>query len=585
MTSSRLEEPRPDGSQPLIYILAAFCIWGAYVLVHQSLLSPDFNFNNKLQILVWAIKSAIFGAFPASLLLALPALLSRRRKTDLAVKAGIILGLAGYFGVLIAVSLYFTYFGDLPYPGMLMDRWRETWTIRGQILSQLIGWREITLMLLWLTSTLAVAFSSGSRHRLSRMAALRIAAVLLAGNLCFVAYKWIHNDIRQDLRYGYTRVAQSRGIGTAYALMISSTVIKRHDASPPVPYPGKINHLVRKTGLIELPRATNIIILQIESLDWSVIDMRVGGRPITPFLDRLKTRSIFFTNFIAQHSGGGSSDSELSVLTSLLPSREGSGFQKARYDKIKSLPEALSDCGYTSAVLHPNIASYFHRDKAFAALGFDHYFHESYFKGSARGMFARDKPFLAQSFKIIEALPRPFFAYLITIQSHGPFQNVTDKKFRAHIASVKPGLDGITIDYLAVIHEVDGALEHFFGLLEKNGLIDKCLIVLFADHLSGVLDRRTSYERIPLMLYYHRWPARSVAAPGSHLDIAPTITELIGASETNNWLGSALLPPDPHRMVLLNKPMCIFLKDGHLATRYAPEDLPFVRYSNYLLGR
>ena len=585
MTSSELRGQCPTGRQPLIHILAAFCVWCGYVLVHQSLLFPESDFNNKIQILVWAIKSAIFGCLPASLFLTALVPPFPSRKTRLIATAGIICGLTCYFGILISISLYFHYFGDLPHPGMLLERWRETLSIRGQILSQLIGWKEITLAVLWGVGSMAIALAPGSRRSLSRVNVLWIVCILLAGNVSFHFYKWIHNDIRDNLRYGYTNVAQSRGIGMAYAVMTYGAIFRKHADSPPVPYPGKINRRVRGTGLIELPNAANIIILQIESLDWSAIGRQVGNRPITPFLNKLKTRSIIFPNFIAQHSGGGTSDSELSVLTSLLPSNEGAGFQTARYDKIISLPQALGTSGYTSAIFHPNIASYFHRDEAFNKLGFDYYFHESYFRGPARGLFAKDKPFLEQSFEKIKTLPRPFFAYLITLQSHGPFGNFTDKVFHDYLTASLPDTVNIVIDYLTVIHEVDAALEYFFDLLENQGLIADSLIVLFADHVSAVLDQRTSYERIPLMLFYSQATPRSIPSPGSHLDIAPTITNLIGLPEPGGWLGSALLPPDPHRVVVLNNPMQIRWEDGRLMTRNSPEDLPFVLYSSYLMGR
>ena len=53
------------------------------------------------------------------------------------------------------------------------------------------------------------------------------------------------------------------------------------------------------------------------------------------------------------------------------------------------------------------------------------------YKGKAKGWEALDKEFFQQSIEKIKQLPQPFFAYLITIQTHPPliYSKETARKF------------------------------------------------------------------------------------------------------------------------------------------------------------
>ncbi|MBS3780136.1 MAG: hypothetical protein KGY41_07045, partial [Desulfovermiculus sp.] len=61
-------------------------------------------------------------------------------------------------------------------------------------------------------------------------------------------------------------------------------------------------------------KISNIIVIQLESLDRKIIGYEHKGIPITPFLNELKKKSLFFDNFYAQHING-SFDAEFSFLT------------------------------------------------------------------------------------------------------------------------------------------------------------------------------------------------------------------------------------------------------------------------------
>ncbi len=123
--------------------------------------------------------------------------------------------------------------------------------------------------------------------------------------------------------------------------------------------------------------------------------------------------------------------------------------------------------------------------------------------------------------------------------------------FRAYFEQWMGGVTDIRFpvaQYDAEIAYVDTALEHLLGRLSELGLDEETLIVLVADHgevmdeHEGYFDHHGLYDanvRVPLILRLpERLPAgRVVDAFVQLFDVAPTILDLIGASDVPRDLG------------------------------------------------
>ena len=59
--------------------------------------------------------------------------------------------------------------------------------------------------------------------------------------------------------------------------------------------------------------------VQVESLQAFVIGLEIGGREVTPFLNRWSDEALWFSNVTDQTGQGRSSDSELATQVSMLP--------------------------------------------------------------------------------------------------------------------------------------------------------------------------------------------------------------------------------------------------------------------------
>ena len=80
--------------------------------------------------------------------------------------------------------------------------------------------------------------------------------------------------------------------------------------------------------------------------------------------------------------------------------------------------------GYTSAVFHGNVASFWNRNNVYKNLGYQYFFDASYYDTSgdkATGYGLKDKLLFKNSIKYLQSLQQPFYAKYITVTNHFPY--------------------------------------------------------------------------------------------------------------------------------------------------------------------
>ncbi|MFO7850231.1 MAG: LTA synthase family protein, partial [Spirochaetia bacterium] len=233
----------------------------------------------------------------------------------------------------------------------------------------------------------------------------------------------------------------------------------------------------------------NIIAIQVESLDKKAIDYTYKGKKVTPFLSRLKEKSLYFERIYAQHVNG-SFDAELSFLTSIYPINKNYGFKVNDLSEFDSLVKILNEKGYTSLAFHGNDKTFFHRQKAFPELGFDRFYSREDFSFEDRLMEVpnstfgiNDYDFFLQSFDYLEQAEEPFFGFFITVTSHTPFDFYPPD----YAVEEFEEIDNILVrNYFNSLSFVDASLQMFFEKLDKAGLDENTLIVIYADHEAAI---------------------------------------------------------------------------------------------------
>lgn len=299
-------------------------------------------------------------------------------------------------------------------------------------------------------------------------------------------------------------------------------------------------------------KGMNVIYIHMESIQNFLIDYKLHGKEVTPFLNSLtaEQNTLYFANFFHQTAQGKTADAEFMVGNSLYGLPQGSAFTLKGLNTYHSAPAILGQDGYTSAVFHGNKGSFWNRDEIYKSFGYNHFFESSYYKLSPDQMAdygLMDKPFFEQSIPYLNTLPEPFYANFITVTHHYPFtMNQEEATILPHTTGNK-----IVDNYFQTARYADEALEQFFNSLKQNGLYDNSIIIMYGDHygisknhniaMKEVIGKEiTPYEnsglqRTPLFIRIPGVKGGVMHQYAGQIDLLPTLLHLLG-KDTKNYI-------------------------------------------------
>ena len=250
------------------------------------------------------------------------------------------------------------------------------------------------------------------------------------------------------------------------------------------------------TGIFE---GKNILVIHGESIQNFLIGLKFNGQEVTPNINKLANKGMYFNNFYSQVSIGTSSDTEFTFNTSLMPASIGTAFSDYADKEFISTPKLLKEKGYYTFAMHANNGEYWNRRVMHKNLGYDHlYAKDEYIIDEKIGLGLSDVSFLRQTIeklKVIKEEHKNYYGTIITLSNHTPFSD-TDKYGEFPVDWKETvTVDGQTKeishsymegtklgDYLKSAHYADYALGLFFEALEKEGLLDNTVIVFYGDH-------------------------------------------------------------------------------------------------------
>jgi lipoteichoic acid synthase len=289
----------------------------------------------------------------------------------------------------------------------------------------------------------------------------------------------------------------------------------------------------------------NLIVLQLESFEELLIGRTVAGQEITPNLNRLAEQSLHFTSVHEQVLYGTTSDSELLVNTSVYPVRRGSTFFRFPGNTYPSLPRLLGEHGYATVAVHPERSVYWNWANAMHGIGFAHCVDATAFVADERiGLGLSDGSFLRQVVPLLERQPEPFFAFLVTLTSHGPF----DIPERLRELRLTPELAGNVLGaYFQAQHYTDAQVGAFIAALERDGLLGRSALVVLGDHAGvhrfypdelKVLAKPEPWwldasRTVPFLIHARGLAAGRVDVVAGQVDVMPTLAFLMGLGEAD----------------------------------------------------
>ena len=297
-------------------------------------------------------------------------------------------------------------------------------------------------------------------------------------------------------------------------------------------------------------KGKNLIVLQMESLEESMINYKYNGQEITPNLNKILPNSLFFDNVHEQVGNGNSSDAELMTLTSLYPISRGSTFLRFGTVDYQSLPKAMKSQGYYTFAMHGDEAVFWNRETTYKSMGFDDFISiEDFVNPEITNMGADDSSYFARMVEECKKQSQngPYFAFGISLTSHMPFEMPEDKKWLGIQET------GKWADYLQAIRYLDECFGTFMRNMQDEGLLENTVIVIYGDHegiqkyypydMGSLPDNQ---KKIPLIIYCadDGWTSGTVSTIGGEVDILPTISYLFGlqdASTGESTLGQTMM--------------------------------------------
>ncbi|GEK33922.1 LTA synthase family protein [Kurthia sibirica] len=302
-----------------------------------------------------------------------------------------------------------------------------------------------------------------------------------------------------------------------------------------------------------LAKKRNVIIISLESMQNFVINNKVNGQTITPFLNKLAKDddTFYFDNFYHQTGLGKTSDAEFIVENSMYGTGRGAVFFTNSGNKFESMSDRLNDQGYATSVMHSNNKSFWNRDIMYKALNIDTFYDvESYdvTDDNSANWGLKDIPFMEQSVDIMKTMPQPFYTRMLTLSNHFPFTSDDEDQF------IEPYDSGDkTVDrYFQTVNYTDKAVKVLFDKLKKEGLYDDSIIVMYGDHygisenhndaMAKYLDKEsiTPYDSaklqsVPFFIHIPDSGKGEVMHEVSgEMDIRPTVLHLLGVDTSKD---------------------------------------------------
>ena len=212
-------------------------------------------------------------------------------------------------------------------------------------------------------------------------------------------------------------------------------------------------------------KGKNVFIIHLESFQQFLIDYKWDGQEVTPNIDAFyhDQNTMSFDNFFNQVGQGKTSDAETMLENSLYGLPSGSAMTEyGGSNTFDAMPAIMDQHGYSTASFHGDVGSFWNRINTYKAWGYQYFFDKDYYTSKENynvGYGLKDKIFLKQAVNYLQQLPQPFYAKIITLTNHYPYE--LDNSMHIRIPSTFSMNQG---DY---IHQVYDSMKNHTNFKKK----------------------------------------------------------------------------------------------------------------------
>ena len=396
-------------------------------------------------------------------------------------------------------------------------------------------WQRGKVALLWLALTVVSVFavSGGMKDRTANNYVNE-----LAGNgiyQFFAAFRSAHLDYDKFYRTLPDAQAYSRLRGLLKTPDATYLSDDPHDLTRAISHPGPEKRM-------------NVVLISVESLSGDYLGTFGNKENITPYLDSLVGKSVFFDNLYAN---GTRTVRGLEALSLSVPPTPGDSLIREKHNEnLFSLADIFNHRGYQSDFVYGGYGYFDNMNYFFAHNGYKIVDRDAIPKDAVIhgqnvwGVADEDLYTLAlKQMDDIHAEGKPFFLHIMTTSNHRPYTYPAGRV--KQLAPARPGAGAYT----------DWAIKDFIARARSKPYFDNTVFVITADHCASSAGKTTlpiNQYHIPLWIY-----APKVFAPQrvhrlmGQLDIPPTLLGMLNFSYRTRFFGQDVfqLPPgDGHAL-------------------------------------
>lgn len=284
-------------------------------------------------------------------------------------------------------------------------------------------------------------------------------------------------------------------------------------------------------------RRPNVVLFLVESFGRSTVDERVGGEPVAPEFQRLKGEGVYFDNLFANSFR---TDRGTVAVLSGFPAQTKMSVMKlpVKSQRLPSIARSLRREGYATSFYYGGDLNFTNTASYLYGTGFDRltWQKDLHFDApTSKWGYADDVVIDAFTDHVLAeaASQRPFFAAMLTLSSHEPF-DVPFAKF-----------DDPMLNAMAF---TDACLGRFVERVRQTPVWNDLLVILIADHAYpypyGIANSDALRHRIPML-----WLGGAVRRPavvetyGSQSDLAATLLAQLGIAHGDFLFSRDLFDP------------------------------------------
>ncbi len=322
----------------------------------------------------------------------------------------------------------------------------------------------------------------------------------------------------------------------------------------------------------DIPRSKryNIILYFFESTPYEYLDIKINDRYVVETWRRLEKNSLNFRNHYANYPL--SANALLTVFASAydLNSKD-MVIEKYPDIRLNTLPQILKSHGYRTCLIHTGGLGYAGQKRFLKTRKLDHiveydqlikrppYNHQVGWGVDERAMIEPGIEFIDMD------RARPYFLVFLPVNPHHPYA-IPDDRFRI-TGDPDDGPDYRARNwhnYLNSLHYSDVSLGMLVDALERRGLMEDTLLFLFADHGEAFYQHKMNYNHplfiyqenvhVPFLIYNKElFPGpRYFDGTTRHIDITPTILDILGIQQIPEQEGVPALSPHREQLALLH---------------------------------